>query len=106
VAAREQFYANFNAHREHIASARLKREAEKNDSTGGNPVKTARTGSHYGPSREDRAKQELERIKPARGHTQVSERHALPSPRNSDHQPMQYRNCIYRASVLTGRADK
>jgi hypothetical protein len=94
VAAREKFYANFNAHREHIASARLKREAKKNDSTGGSPIKAARTGSHYGPSREDRAKQELEQIKAARGHTRVSERHALPSPRNSDHQPLQYRNCI------------
>jgi hypothetical protein len=106
VAARQKFYANFNAHREHIANARLKRESEKKGSTGGKPVKIDITGLHYGPSREDRAKQELEQIKAARGHTQVSEKHALPSPCNNDHQPMHYRNCIYHASVLTGHAEK
>jgi hypothetical protein len=106
VAAREKFYANFNDHRDHIANARLKREAEKTESTGGNPVKTSRTGSHYRPSHEDRSKRELEQIKAACGHTQVSERHALPSPRNNDHHPMQYRNCNCRASVITGHAEK
>jgi hypothetical protein len=105
VAAHEKFYANFKAHREHIANARLNREDEKTDITGGNPVKTARTGSHYGPISKERAKQESEQTKAARGHTEVSERHALPSPRNNDHQPMQYRNCIYPASVLTGHAE-
>jgi hypothetical protein len=89
VAAREKFYVNFNAHRKHIFNACVKSEAKKIDSTGGNPVRTARTGSHYRPSREDRAKQELEQIKAARRHNQVSKRHAIPSPSNKDHQPMQ-----------------
>jgi hypothetical protein len=85
---------NFNTHKEHISHKRLKREAECTDGAIGGSAKSAKVRSHYGPSREERIRQEFDQVKAACGHTQVSEGLALPSPWDDDHQPLQYRNCI------------